>query len=278
VVAPELPPRLDADDFYAALGGPANYDVRLEQDYVLSRIAWLNCGAWDPKRPTPLILKGGFAIRHTYASERLSADVDLVPDGASARGIDAPLLPPEARLTASTAGPSGRSMRHTLTFPLVVGARAGKVWIDRSTGDRSLRLPPPQVRTFTSRFMDDFPVWVACIEEIVGEKSGGLLAFTYGDVDRIKDAFDLWFLLTNGHAARLNERRLRQVLEQLRLGKDRVQCPTQGLGVYFRSTLEHRDAELWWRRSVQPLLRGRARVSFETVREQLPDLAQRLLV
>jgi Nucleotidyl transferase AbiEii toxin, Type IV TA system len=48
--------------------------------------------------------------------------------------------------------------------------------------------------------MNDFPVWVASIEEIIGEKSNGLLSFNYGDVDRIKDWFDLWFLLSNRHA------------------------------------------------------------------------------
>lgn len=276
MTAPSLPPRLDADGFNAAVGGPASYDRLLELDYELCRLAWLNCAAWDDSTRPFWVLKGGFAIRHTYQSDRLSADVDLAPMGLTARGKGDLNFPPELRLDNKELAKSGKSERWRFSFPHLIGTQRSTVWSDLNIG-RPVRLPPPQRRPFTCKFMPDFPVWVASIEEIIGEKSNGLLSFSYGDVDRIKDSFDLWFLLSNRHADKLKKANLTKVLSQLSVTRS-VPCPTTGLGAWFSFVLARPEAQVWWNRTVRPLLRGHPRVSFETVQEQLPELAQRYLV
>jgi hypothetical protein len=276
VPTPPLPERLDADAFYEAIGGAAKYDPLMEADYALCRLAWENCYADDPKKKPLWVLKGGFAIRHTYRSLRFSRDVDLAPVGMSTRGASDLVLTPELTEVPAKPSLSGKSQRRLFNFRNVVGSGQGRLWTDLNT-KRPVRLPPPTIRTFESRYLPPFPVWVASIEEIIGEKSNGLLSFAHGDVDRIKDAFDLWFLLSNGHAKDIDKARLTKVLGQLRVNGD-IPCPTQGLGVWFRSVLEREDAEVWWGRTVTPLLLKPGRVSLSTVREQLPALAQKVLV
>lgn len=54
---------------------------RFQADYALTRIVAKNCAAVGdhalPDRPTNLVVKGGFAIRHLYGGVRYSKDADL---------------------------------------------------------------------------------------------------------------------------------------------------------------------------------------------------------
>lgn len=273
---PALPERLDADGFYAAIGGQAKYDVRLEIDYALCRLAWLNSGVWGPKPKPCLVLKGGFAIRHVYRGTRLSADADVAPTELLGRGGGKLLLPSELRLDDVTQAKSQKLERWNMTLTPVVGTKTLRVWADVNS-QRPVRLLPADKKTFVSAFLPDILVWVARIDEILGEKSSGLISYGYGDQDRIKDAFDLWFLLSNGHAAGLRRDWFVWVCSQQTITTAMLPCPTSGFGVHFRAALSGKNAARDWGRFVTSQILSGARPNFQTVKEELPALAQKFL-
>ena len=272
---PALPDRLDDEAFFQLIGGQERYDVRLEIDYALCRLAWLNSGRWTDRSRPRLVLKGGFAIRHIYHSNRLSADVDVAPTHLLGRGQAGLALPSDFVLKSVDLARSEKAERWNMTFESVVGASEQRVWADVNFG-RPVRLPPPEHKPFVSLFLPTFEVWVATIEEILAEKAQGLISYRYGDQDRIKDAFDLWFLMSNGRAQGLNRERLQVVLSTLWVTEG-IKCPTSGFGVLFRSVLDERNAARDWGRHVRvQIVRGKT-VSFDEVKQELPAMAQRHL-
>lgn len=189
------------EDIAEELGIPV---VFLEKDWVLTEI--IHAAATGPLADQ-LVLKGGQALRHIYASKRLSTDVDYVArrriEFESLR--DALVIPqPRIRLPEV---PEGRTRYGFKVRPIAYRAlltREGTVELEVSFRD-DLVLEPDHF-PFVSPFRSPFLVRVMALDEMVSEKLRAL--YQRGSP---RDLFDLWFILT-GPATPTNPERIKALL------------------------------------------------------------------
>lgn len=165
-----------------------------EADYALTRFVRANCLVTD-NEPTPLVIKGGFAVRHIYGGLRFSKDADVVvraPD-LKIEGVEPDMLkiPAGMEITQRTLSRYEKSWIVKIQY-MRTDEKIGHLQCDLNTRVRALRLPPPRAEDFESFFFAPFKVWAASAEEIVAEKLAALLE---EKTERIRDAFDLCTVL-----------------------------------------------------------------------------------
>lgn len=174
--------------------------ARYHTDYALTRLVAANCAAIgehaDERNPTPLVVKGGFAVRHLYGSPRFSKDADLsmASDDLEMEGPSAVVWPSDMRHEAVPAeGLAGWILFVDYLDPN--GARR-KTQCDLNDRTRRIRDIPPRRRTLAGLFLAPFDVWSATTEEILGEKMAALVdSWRTGKNLRVKDVFDLRHVL-----------------------------------------------------------------------------------
>ncbi len=197
-----------------------------EADYALTRLVRENCLVTSDD-PTPLVIKGGFAVRHLYGGMRFSKDADVIlraPD-LQIDGAEPSLLqvPAGMEITRESLTEAGKSWTISIHY---VGTdhRGRDVTCDLNSRARALRLPPPHPATFSSLFFDgDWSVWSAPAEEIVAEK---LAALMDERTDRIRDIFDVCTVLS-ATPDRWNASQARRLLNDILhiLGAKRIAPP-----------------------------------------------------
>ncbi len=165
-----------------------------EADYALTRFVRANCLVTDAE-PTPLVIKGGFAVRHIYGGLRFSKDADVVvrsPD-LKIEGVapDMLVIPAGMEMTKQELSKAEKSWVVKIQY-VRTDRKLGHLQCDLNTRARALRLPPPRAETFESLFFSPFKVWAASAEEIVAEKLSALIE---DRTERIRDAFDLCTVL-----------------------------------------------------------------------------------
>ncbi len=169
---------------------------RLERDFALTRLVAANC-AWcpaNPDTPSNFVLKGGYALRHLYGSVRYSKDADFAmssgdlviqghPDDLS--------LPPGMAIATAPLAPGNETYKIRIKYKTSEG-RNDFIQCDLNSVERPVQLFPPQHRPHKSAFADEFEVWAAHLEEIVGEKFFALIDM---GAERIKDIYDTHHVL-----------------------------------------------------------------------------------
>jgi hypothetical protein len=182
----------------------AGRDGRYQTDYALTRLVAANCAAIGvhaaKDNPTPLVIKGGFAVRHLYGSPRFSKDADLsmVSDELEMEGPKLMKWPSD--MTAREEVPDG--MASWILFIRYRGPDgiARNAQCDLNDRSRAIRKRPPQQRLLNGLFIDPFPVWAATTEEILGEKMFALMdSRAVRRTIRIKDVYDLRYILLLTH-------------------------------------------------------------------------------
>lgn len=174
---------------------PALVDLQ-ESDFALTRFVRANCLVTNDT-PTPLVVKGGFAVRHIYGGTRFSKDADMVlrsPDlGFNGAEHDLLALPPGMEIAQKLLSKVEKSWIITLRYVRTDKKMASKnLQCDLNTRERALQLPPPRKEHFSSYHFAPFQVWAASPEEIVAEK---LSALFEKQVGRIRDTFDVCTVL-----------------------------------------------------------------------------------
>jgi len=207
----------------------------LEVDLALTHIVRYNCAVTPADKPVPRwALTGGFAIRHCYASDRLSRDSDLAYTEELALDKTADSL--------SVACPTGFSK----IVPPVPSRNDGDPWsqkveyhYERPWGrgtvqldlNRKRRLRGPAVRmVFTSLFIESFEVWTAPTSTLLADKLAGLIRFASTDSPRVRDIPDLNCVFRRGVASEVAaevERLLRsdQEVKHMLLGARKEPLP-----------------------------------------------------
>lgn len=197
------------------------------------------------------MIKGGFAIRHLYASPRFSKDADLsmASDELEIAGIPDDLVMPHGlEIVQRVVGDMAESFKLFIEFWTTEHQRK-RIQCDLNSRERPIRLRPPQRRTLTSLFVDPFPVWAATLAEVVGEKFFALIDLRAA---RIKDIFDLHHVLSQP-ALQLDPAATREVYEALRTRK-RKGSPATGLPTEIEQIARSYNAEAFWQDAVGDLL------------------------
>jgi Nucleotidyl transferase AbiEii toxin, Type IV TA system len=186
-----------------------------EVDYALARFVAANCAVAEPfeSEPTPFVLKGGLAIYGCFRGKRRSRDADMSPshhdvevDGR--QPLDLLNVPRGMRLLDPTQE-TDEGWKVPVEFGTTTGDDRSRIICDLNKWGRAIRRPPAISRPFESPFTSEpVTLWVACAEEIVGEKIGALLRRRNG---RLRDIYDIGHLLTIAGTIDLDVRKIREV-------------------------------------------------------------------
>ncbi len=240
-----------------------------QADYALTRFVRANCLVADDTNPTPLVVKGGFAVRHVYGGQRFSKDADIIlrsPDlvieGATPSLI---VFPPGMRLRSQTLTESGKCWYVTIDYVGTDG-KARMITCDLNERERALRLPPPRPERFASLFFDDgFRVWCASPMEIVAEKIAALLDERQA---RIRFIYDLWAVLAHGPTC-WSTIAMRELLSDLLAAKGLPNPADVASAV--REIADSRGASEAWAEQVIETMPGKGR-TIASVMGELEDL------
>jgi predicted nucleotidyltransferase component of viral defense system len=246
---------------------PAIVDLH-EADYALTRLVRENCLVLS-ETPTPLVIKGGFAVRHIHGGMRFSKDADVIlasPD-LEIDGAEPGLLrmPPGMEVTSEALTEAGKSWVISIHY-VGTDRRGHSVTCDLNSRVRALRLQPPRHEIFSSLFFDgEWRVWTASAEEIVAEKLAALLE---EGADRIRDIFDVCTVLSTG-PKRWDGTASRALLDKILIAKQ-IAPPDDLIGAVHQVSAAV-GAEAAWQSQVIDVMPTRPRGLLPTV-EELDDL------
>lgn len=252
--------RLGRDEFVDLIPQSQRIFLELfERDYALTRFVAANCAASGDfaEKATPLAIKGGFAIRHCFSGPRFSKDADLVmsdPD-LELEGPDLLVTPPRMRIAQTPLADGGESWKIRIRYRMTDG-REDSIECDLNGNTRPIRRPPPRRRTFQSRFVEDFDVWVARTEEIIAEKLVALLDY---EVDRIRDIFDIRHVLAQPKVvldAGLTRELLGELLQGPRFVRKRGRIPVEAVSGHVARIAALSDASAAWESQIGKMLPG----------------------
>lgn len=171
-----------------------------EVDYALARFVSANCAVAEPfaATPTPLVLKGGLAVYGCFHGKRRSRDADVSPSSPDVEvdGRQPPdlLRAPLGMRILSPTQETEEAWKVPVEYTTTTGLDSAQIICDLNKTNRAIRRTPAIKRPFDSPFATE-PVllWVACAEEIVGEKIAALLRRRNG---RLRDIYDIGHLLS----------------------------------------------------------------------------------
>lgn len=246
---------------------PAIVDLH-EADYALTRLVRENCLVLSTT-PTPLVIKGGFAVRHIYGGMRFSKDADVIlaaPD-LEIDGAEPSLLrmPPGMEVTSEVLTEAGKSWIINIHY-VGTDRRGHNITCDLNSRVRALRLQPPRNEIFSSLFFDgEWRVWSVSAEEIVAEKLAALLE---EGTDRIRDIFDVCTILSTG-PKRWDGAASRALLNKILIAKQ-IAPPDDLVGA-VREVSAASAAEDAWKSQVIDVMPTRPR-GLQPIVEELDDL------
>ena len=186
-----------------------------EIDYALARFVAANCAVAGPfeSAPTPFVLKGGLAVYGCFHGMRRSRDADVSPssldvevDGRQPSDL---LKVPQGMRMLDPTQETDEGWKVPVEFTTTTGDDRARIICDLHKQGRAIRRPPAIERPFESPFTTE-PVmlWVACAEEIIGEKIGALLRRRNG---RLRDIYDIGHLLAIAEDINLDVGKVREV-------------------------------------------------------------------
>ncbi len=186
-----------------------------EIDYALARFVAANCAVADPfeTAPTPFVLKGGLAVYGCFRGRRRSRDADVSPSSLDVEfdGLRPPDLlgVPVGMRMLEPSQETDEGWKVPVEFTTTTGDDQLQIVTDVNKRSRAIRCIPAIKRPFESPFTTaPVMLWVACAEEIVGEKISALLRRRNG---RLRDIYDIGHLLGIAQDIDLDVLKVRQV-------------------------------------------------------------------